>query len=176
MKRIAVVLGLFVAVAVAGFAGVDSAKTADAVKDHSSAQMMAQPAKMSQLSWLIGRWEADRKGGGVIGEAWSKGDSVTFGGIGYRTRGTDTIITERTRLLQTARGLFFVADVSTNDSSAWFRLTQADSNGFLFENPAHDFPTKVCYRPVGEDSLAAWIEGPSKDGPKRIPFLYRRVK
>lgn len=90
--------------------------------------------------------------------------------------GTDTVVTERMQLIQSDSSLFFVADVPGNKSKVRFRLTAADSLGFLFENPNHDFPTKVCYRNVGSDSLHAWIEGPSGDKPKRIEYNFARMQ
>ncbi len=130
---------------------------------------------LTSMNWLIGTWTAQGKRGS-FGERWSVKDSLTFEGVGFRVNGADTVVTERTQLIQCDSGLFFVADVPENKGKVWFRLTSADSLGYLFENPRHDFPTKVCYRIVGSDSLSAWIEGPSGDQPKRIHFGYTRSK
>lgn len=47
--------------------------------------------------------------------------------------------------------------------------------GFVVENHANDFPTRIGYELVSRDSLRAWIEGPAAGGTRRIPYTYRRV-
>ncbi len=130
---------------------------------------------LKSLNWLLGEWTGAGKQG-VIGERWTAKDSVTLDGIAFKITAGDTMITERTQIVQTDSGLFYVADVAHNKSKVLFKLTLADSSGFLFENPAHDFPTKVCYQPIGADSLFAWIEGPMNGSPKRIAYGYRKEK
>ena len=132
-------------------------------------------ANLKSLNWLLGKWTGAGKKG-VVGEHWTAKDSLTLDGIAFKVTASDTIITERAQLLQTDSGLFFVADVPHNKSKVFFKLTVADSAGFLFENPSHDFPTKVCYEPIGVDSLFAWIEGPMNGSTKRIGYGYRKVK
>lgn len=130
---------------------------------------------LKSLNWLVGKWAgAGEKG--VIGENWTAKDSLTLNGIAFKVSAGDTVITERTKIVQTDSGMFYVADVPENKSKVLFKLAPADSAGFLFENPSHDFPTKVCYHPIGADSLFAWIEGPMNGSPKRIGYGYRKVK
>jgi hypothetical protein len=45
-----------------------------------------------------------------------------------------------------------------------FRLVAMDPRSAAWENPAHDFPTRIAYRRVGGDSLVARIEGPGPAG------------
>jgi hypothetical protein len=47
----------------------------------------------------------------------------------------------------------------------------------VFENPQHDFPTKIVYGLQADGSLLAAIEGPGRDGkPRRVEYPYKRVK
>lgn len=45
-----------------------------------------------------------------------------------------------------------------------FRLVAMDGRSAAWENPAHDFPTRIAYRRVAGDSLVARIEGPGPGG------------
>lgn len=55
-----------------------------------------------------------------------------------------------------------------------FNQSDAGDGWIRFENPAHDFPTRIEYRRKG-DALHAFIAGPGRDGKEmRIPYDYRR--
>jgi hypothetical protein len=56
-----------------------------------------------------------------------------------------------------------------------FRLTRLDSAGAVWENPAHDFPTLIAYRPVPGDTLVARIEGPGRNGRRSVEWRMVRV-
>lgn len=57
-----------------------------------------------------------------------------------------------------------------------FKWTTGSTNWARFENPAHDFPTRVEYRRDG-DKLSAQIAGPAEGGRERvIPFEYRQCR
>ena len=45
-----------------------------------------------------------------------------------------------------------------------FRLVSMDARSAAWENPAHDFPTRIAYRRVAGDTLVARIEGPGAGG------------
>ncbi|HYW29988.1 MAG TPA: DUF6265 family protein, partial [Gemmatimonas sp.] len=58
---------------------------------------------------------------------------------------------------------------------AEFRAASSANRTVVFENPAHDFPQRIGYRAVGNDSLLAYIEGVRGDQTRRIEFPYARV-
>ena len=45
-----------------------------------------------------------------------------------------------------------------------FPLARMDATSAVWENPAHDFPTRIAYRLVPGDTLVARIEGPGPGG------------
>ena len=45
-----------------------------------------------------------------------------------------------------------------------FRLTRMERSSAMWENPAHDFPTRIAYRRVPGDTLVARVEGPGEGG------------
>ena len=55
-------------------------------------------------------------------------------------------------------------------SSVTFRLTELDSTSrrAVFENPAHDFPTRISYQRVAEDKLQILVSGPGEDGSEQV--------
>lgn len=130
---------------------------------------------LSQVEWLLGTWQRQQKNG-FLYEHWERGDSTHFSGLAFTLKGKDTLVTERMKMLQTDTALFFVAVVAHNDSAVYFKLTSADSGRMIFENPKHDFPTRVIYRAAPPDSMYARIEGVIKGQDKGIDFLFSRVK
>jgi hypothetical protein len=58
----------------------------------------------------------------------------------------------------------------------YFRLVKQDSLTTVFENPVHDFPTRIIYRQVTPDSLHARIEGQRKGKETGFDFVFGRVK
>jgi uncharacterized protein DUF6265 len=63
----------------------------------------------------------------------------------------------------------------SGQAAAAFRSTDVSESSFTVANPAHDFPQRIGYNRRGADSLIAWIEGPGKDGVKRIEYPMRRM-
>jgi hypothetical protein len=67
----------------------------------------------------------------------------------------------------------YVAQPNGNAPTTFSR-TAGGPDWVRFENPAHDFPTRVEYRRSGE-ALHAEIAGPGEDGKEVvIPFHYTR--
>lgn len=56
-----------------------------------------------------------------------------------------------------------------------FAATEVSDSALVFENPTHDFPTRILYRRRGADSLVARIEGLRNGQQRGIDFPYRRV-
>lgn len=128
-----------------------------------------------RLTWLCGTWERQQKNS-VLLEQWHQVDDTLMVGEGMSVKGPDTTITEKMQLLARDSSLYFVAMVPHNDSAVYFRLITVDSAGWLFENPSHDFPTRVSYRQVSSDSLYARIEGEINGTIKGIDFRFKRIK
>ena len=51
-----------------------------------------------------------------------------------------------------------------------FPLAEYDSNSrrVLFENLAHDFPTRISYQRVAKDRLTILVSGPGEDGMEQV--------
>lgn len=163
MRLLITGLSLFFASGVALIAGDGRAET----KGSESA--------LKRLSWLIGTWKStDKEKVGY--EVWRADSSACFVGEEYTMKGSEKTWSEKLRIEATDSGLFYVADVAHNAGPVQFKMTSQDSNMTVFENPEHDFPTRIIYKKVGVDSLHARIEGLRKGKTTGVDFMFSRVK
>lgn len=120
------------------------------------------------LAWMTGCWQTTR-GTTVIEERWGDLVGGTMLGTSRTVRGGRVTGFEFSRVAVTGDSAEFHA-LPSGQAPAVFRGVLAPDS-VLFTNPAHDFPTAIGYRPVGHDSLHAWISG----GARRIEFPYARI-
>lgn len=123
--------------------------------------------KLKDFSWLEGIWERQNtKPGTMAYEVWKKHGKLLMG-KGLTLRGSDTVFVEKLRLVNIEGAWNYTAEVSHNAGPTYFKITSWSEDGFVSENPEHDFPKKIEYKLDG-DLLTATISG---DG-KEIPFLF----
>jgi hypothetical protein len=91
-------------------------------------------------------------------------------GFSKTVRGDSVVEYEFIRVFAVADTLVFEARPSRQER-AEFRAVPPFSPEVVFSNPAHDFPQRIRYRRVGEDSLAARVEGAGRG----VEFRYGRV-
>jgi hypothetical protein len=133
----------------------------------------AGAAELGLPGWMAGRW-CGGSGGTSIEEVW------------LPPAGGYMIGLSRTVAVQQRREEFEFLRVAMRDGVPTylaqpqggpvvaFRQTQAGEQSVRFENPMHDFPTRVEYRRAA-GGLHAEIAGPGKDGRERvIGFDYTR--
>ena len=128
----------------------------------------ADPPSISDLSWLEGTWrgriggrefEAHYTGveGGQILSAskyTEEGKPAGFEFERFEQRGDTLMLTP----------------FPEGQSSVSFPLAEYDSNSrrVLFENLAHDFPTRISYQRVAKDRLTILVSGPGEDGMEQV--------
>ncbi len=140
------------------------------------AAVPAAPVSLSPLTWLAGCWQRTTPTR-VVEEQWMAPAGGVMLGMSRTVGAGDGRLIEFEQLRIEARkdSAIYVAQPSRQAMAEFVAIAYNDSL-ILFENKAHDFPHRVGYRRVGADSLAAWIEGPGKDGTtRRVDFPYRRV-
>lgn len=115
---------------------------------------------MQQLNWLEGTWKNETKEGLGI-ETWSRENDSVYNGRSFFIIGKDTVSSESIRLEQRGKEILYIPVVKgQNDGKpVTFPLVQANNDQWIFENPKHDFPTKISYTRIGQDSLLAEISG-----------------
>jgi len=141
--------------------------------------LTAHPGRAQEVKdfqWLVGTWKIlDTNPDKNSFEVWRDTGHNTLGGISYNVKNADTLVTEEIKLLRTAGSVYYTPDVAGPQEEVKFKITSYDANGFIAENPDHDFPKKIRYHRVakqGEERLEATIEG----GGKSIYYTFVRVK
>lgn len=117
--------------------------------------------KLEKMNWLVGQWE-NKIPQGLLTEVWTKDNDSTFSGKSYFIKEQkDTIHYETIVLRQVKDDLIYQATVKgqNNDEPVDFKLTSDTDNNFVFENPKHDYPQKIVYKKVKDNSLVATISG-----------------
>lgn len=127
-----------------------------------------------KLYALEGTWKMITKRGAIC-EEWKKMDKDYLQNRGYMVKGADTIISERVTLTNTKEGIFYTSTVEdqNNKQPVAFKMTKGEGNVFTFENPEHDFPKRIVYRFVTNDSLYAFIDDGTEAG-KKQNFYFKR--
>lgn len=133
-------------------------------------------AHMDKANWLIGKWGHTSKEG-TLTETWVKtNDSVYKGATYFVVGGKDTVFAETVDLIQENDKLAYIASVpgQNKEKPVRFDMTSISDNTIIFENPAHDYPNKIVYNKIGNDSVFAEIFGVQKGKPATEKFAMKR--
>ncbi|HEX6374738.1 MAG TPA: DUF6265 family protein [Allosphingosinicella sp.] len=144
-----------------GFAAVLTAAAAPAVP----------PPGVAALAWMSGDW-AEEKAGGWTQESWSRPRGGAMLGTSLSGRGGQARDFEFMRIAADADGTLTYWASPRGVPAVPFRLTSASAGAAVFENPRHDYPTRIAYRRQG-NVLTATIAGPGGANP--MSWRYRRV-
>jgi len=142
----------------------------EALAGNSSCQTQKVTDDFRKLEWLSGVWvrtnmPANRSGN----ERWVKMSAGEWQGFGLTLKGQDTVAFEKLKMVIKDDAIYYVADLSENKQPVYFKLTEISENGFMVENPEHDFPKKIRYQKDG-DKLRATIA----DNAKSIDYFFQR--
>lgn len=129
-----------------------------------------------KLYALEGTWKMSTKRGAIY-EEWKKVNEHYLQNRGYMVTGNDTVTNERVALTNTEDGIFYTSTVEdqNNRQPVAFKLTKAENNMFVFENPKHDFPKRIVYKLATPDSLHAFIDD-GTDAGKKQNFYYKKLQ
>ena len=133
--------------------------------------------ELEKANWLIGEWENNSPEGNAT-EVWEKKNDSTFAGKSYFIIGKDTVSSETISLEQNGKELFYIPTVKGQNNAQPVKFTLASSTNkqLVFENPKHDYPQKISYIQITNDSLLAEISG-TIDGKQNLQkFPMTRVK
>ncbi len=134
-------------------------------------------SQFQKTEWLIGNWQKQTKKE-ILTESWQKLDDSTLVGQSYFIDGVDTLSSESIRIEQRNRKLFYIPTVKgqNNGMVVNFNLTSVNDSSLIFENPEHDFPQKITYNKMKNDSLMAEISAILNGNLKSQKFQMGRVK
>ncbi|WP_125719128.1 DUF6265 family protein [Flavobacterium ustbae] len=133
-------------------------------------------SNIEKASWFIGEW-GNKSEEGELTERWKKvNDSVYFGESYFVVGGKDTVFGEHVNLEDKNGKLSFTVTVpgQNDELPVTFEMTTSTDNQIVFENPKHDYPSKIVYNKVGNDSLVAEIFGMKKGKTASEKFLMKK--
>ena len=126
---------------------------------------------------LQGVWKMEKRQGPLY-EEWKKGNGQLLKGKSYKINGKDTAVSEQIDLKKEKEDLFYVVSVpgQNDEKPVSFKLITAKANRFVFENKNHDFPERIIYRFINNDSIVARIEGTVEGKPESSDFYFKKIK
>lgn len=140
----------------------------------SSSLIFSQVQKnFSHLFYLEGHWiiKGERAD---IHEIWEhRSDSLLTAISFYLVKG-DTSNLETVELKNINGEIYYIPTVKHNNGPVYFKASTLNDSIAVFENAAHDFPTKIIYRKISSDSLHARIEGIQNGKLKGFDYYFRR--
>jgi hypothetical protein len=135
----------------------------------------ATPAQLI-FDRLLGNWKGTS---GRSFERWIKNPDGTYQSDAYSIRAKDTSWNEHARIYPENNTWVYdnLVKNQNDGKSVRFISSSISPTSVQFSNPAHDFPTDVCYTIIDDNTVHAFIIGPnSKGGKDTIPFDYIRMK
>jgi Domain of unknown function (DUF6265) len=124
---------------------------------------------IADVSWLAGCWSLSQ-GQRTVREHWMPADGGMMMAVSRTVSAGKTLEYEFVLIRESGSGLEFVAKPS-RQAEAVFTSTKVASGEIVFENPKHDFPTRIAYTRV-VSGLLATISGDIKGKPRTIEFRY----
>jgi hypothetical protein len=133
--------------------------------------------QLAAAAKLLGSWQ-NTSAKGMIAETWEQQNDSVYSGKSYVVMGTDTLSSETILLQQTGNEVWYIPTVKEQNGAKPipFRLTVATATQLVFENPKHDFPQKIAYTFIGNDSLVAEISGDAQGRKQPQLFPMKRVQ
>src|SRR5919109_4170150 len=105
------------------------------------------------LKWLAGCWQSTRSGRD-INEQWMAPEGGTLLGMSRTVANGKTSEYEFLLIREGPRGLEYVAKPS-GQTEATFTSVRVSASDVVFENPTHDFPTRIIYQHQRDGGLTA---------------------
>ena len=148
-------------------------------QSQSPAQLRAQALTQTQpqeplarFAWLQGAWlRTDLPDGESGHETWTRQSDGRYAGIGVHQRANGARFEEQLQITTRGDDVVYIAQTPQNDARVAFALTASDADHAVFENPSHDFPTRIAYQRLSPDGLVVRIDG---DG-RSAEFRFRRA-
>lgn len=133
--------------------------------------MAAAPAAdVESLAWMSGAWISETDEGWVE-ELWTEPRGGMILGTNRSGEGATATGFEFLRIETDADGTISYKASPGGQAPIAFRLVSSGPNEAVFENPAHDYPTRIVYRRDG-DSLVATVSGPQDSN--KLSWTFRR--
>ena len=137
------------------------------------ALLPARAGQLDELAWLAGCWMNPRAEPGS-GEFWQPLAGRSMMGLGRTIRGGKTVEHEFLLLQEDELGRAVYTAAPSNQATTSFVARDVTASVATFENPRHDFPQRIIYRRVSEDSMVVRIEGQREGTGRAVEFQFMR--
>ena len=133
------------------------------------------PGPLDALAFMAGCWRGAAGGGRVIEEHYTPPSAnLILGMTRYLREGTATGY-EFTTIAWQDSGIVLTPRPE-GQAPVPFRLSSLQTGRAVWENPRHDFPTRIVYRRAPGDTLVARIEGPGDAGTRSEEWRMGRAR
>ncbi len=132
---------------------------------------------LDTAKWFIGTWQ-NQTSDGLFTEQWNQKNDSVYSAISTVIVNKDTVFYESISLEQKDDSLYYIVSVKDQNKElpVSFKLISVTDNQLVFENAKHDFPSKITYSKIKEDSIVAFISG-LIDGKEKIEqFPMKKIK
>jgi hypothetical protein len=143
------------------------------------ATTVADPLR--DVAFLAGTWRTPEADGVWTEECWTAPAGGSMLGVS-RTIGRDPDRTEKLRFFEYLRvsrdenGVVYYAAPMGRSPATAFRMVTTDDGKVVFENPEHDFPTRLMYWMEAGGRLHARIEGREAGRERAEDWIYDRAQ
>jgi hypothetical protein len=129
------------------------------------------------FQWLAGKWVMQEKEGSTTEEWQVMNDSLMTGRSDF-VKGDSIIPFETIKIFVSGKSFSYEAKAAgqNNELPVAFQITSFSDSGFVAENAQHDFPKRISYRKINQDSIHAFIDGGVSAPERRADFYYSRIK
>ena len=117
---------------------------------------------IEQIEWILGTWQSEKLGRSTS-ETWIQVSDNTFEGIGSSQTASGKFV-ETLRIVKMAEQVFYIAKTPGNLFPVAFELKECRDNRAVFENVKHDFPQKLDYQLVSNDTLKIVVSSKESKG------------
>lgn len=125
---------------------------------------------LQQLDWLTGQWCAKGETS-TTNEWWLPHTDGMMVGVNLASRPGKSPVYEYLRIEQTKDGVEYIAS-PFGKKEVRFKATACGDSWIVFENPNHDWPTKITYRLEAPNRLRATAEGPADEPSNALSWLF----
>jgi hypothetical protein len=132
----------------------------------------APQADVASLSWMSGRWSGSQDGT-EMEEIWTAPRGGTLLGLHRDVKRGRTVSYEFLRIETVPEGLTYFASPQGRPATP-FRAVEGGKSRVVFENRAHDFPTRILYWLSQDGRLHARIEGTLRGQPASEEWTWSR--
>jgi hypothetical protein len=137
------------------------------------ASVAAEPRKLADVAFLAGSWIRS-DGNSSSEEHWLQERGGMMLGLYRKVHKSGKVTWEYLRLERREEGIFYVASPNGRPETS-FKLVKFGPGFAEFENPEHDFPTRIVYTLQNDGSMKARIEGELEGEQRSREFHWQRA-